>query len=288
MEFSDDLEDRIDLFVQNLMSSSDREEFEKDLNADQALKAEVNMRLALRDLLVTNEIEKKLNEIRENSKYSIEDDVLQIDSTLASEPQAEYSIDEKPKVIKLRWVKYLSLAASIALIWLVWQPNRLSNDKLVDYAYSSVEADLQSLSEQATTEQLQGKSGTRDFQDSRNYELGKIAFEKGEYGEAEARLKSIQINDGRSNNIDLINLISLCQLKQNKPNDVAKSDMSKFENIEQHKESFNYSKLLKSMALLQLGETKEAKILLKEIANCDCEVAPKAQGILSRIRFSLF
>lgn len=289
MEFSDDLEDRIDSYVQNLMTSSHKEAFEKELNADAVLKAEVNMRLALRDLLVSSEIEKKLNDIRLNSKYSIEDNtVLQIDTSLVSEPEANFSLDEKARVIKINWVRYFSLAASLALIWLVWQPTKLSNDKLVEYAYTSVHADLQTLSEQATTEQLQGRSGTRDFGDIRDYELGIKAFEEGEYGEAEARLKSIVNNAESTQNIDLVNLISLCQLKQNKPNAVLKNELLQYENDVQSTGAFNYNKLLKSIALLQLGETKKAKILLKEIANCNCEVAPKAKGILSKIRFSVF
>jgi hypothetical protein len=194
---------------------------------------------------------------------------------------------KKTKVISLSWIKYVSIAAIFIIGFMIWQPNKLSNDKLFSQ-YNSEESIIQSIDYQkmATVSESEGVRGD-DFlfqnytKSETNEAMEAIELFKNNNFENSKRIL-ITLNPKEKNN-QLLLFLGITQLKTNEVNE-AVSNLEYLNTISNY-EFTDEVKFYLALGYIKQNEKKKAKDLLVALVTNDSKYSKPSQEILDKIRW---
>ena len=209
------------------------------------------------------------------------------------EPKIFYSLSNerdskpKPKVISLSWMKYASIAAIFIIGFMIWQPNKLSNEDLFSQ-YNSEESIIQSIDYQkmATVSESGGVRG------------GEILFQNYTKSETEEAMEAIELfknnnfekskrilitlNPKEKNN-QLLLFLAIAQLKTNEVNE-AVSNLEYLNAISNY-EFADEAKFHLALGYINQNKKRKAKDLLVTLASANNKYSQTSQEILDNIRW---
>ncbi|MBI3139991.1 MAG: hypothetical protein HYZ15_15550 [Sphingobacteriales bacterium] len=199
------------------------------------------------------------------------------------------SVSKKGKVVSMgTYLKAISIAASIILILVVWQPQHSSDKKLfADYSNS---IDNSSINDFTQTERINEQGGLRGEEEHfRNFTFDEtlqlqeaIALVKQkEFEKAKGVFNRFHIE--KEKNPGLVLYLSIAQLNSDDMEEAIK-------NLEylNRLPAFSYTEETKfhlAFAYLKTGERKKAKELLNELITSKSKFSDKAQQTLKKIRW---
>lgn len=238
----------------------------------------------LSDADLANVARKKGREdLREKFKQwdkELVEESVPIVSMLANEKQ-------KTKVILLSWMKYASIAAIFIIGFMIWQPNKLPNDKLFSQ-YNSEESIIQSIDYQkmATISESGGERGSEIlFQNytksETNDAMAAIELFKNNNFEKSKQIL-IALNPKEKNN-QLLLFLAIAQLKTNEVNEAVSN--LEFLNAISNYEFSDEAKFHLALGYIKQNEKKKAKVLLVTLVTNDSKYSKPSQEILDKIRW---
>lgn len=235
------------------------------------------------------------NVVRKKGREDLREKFKQWDDELKPkhEPKIFYSLSNerdskpKPKVISLSWMKYASIAAIFIIGFMIWQPNKLSNDKLFSQ-YNSEESIIQSIDYQkmATVSESGGvRGGEILFQNYTKSEtdeaMAAIELFKNNYFEKSKQIL-ITLNPKEKNN-QLLLFLAIAQLKTNEVNQ-AVSNLEYLYTISNY-EFADEVKFYLALGYIKQNEKKKAKDLLVALVTIDNKYSKPSQEILDKMRW---
>ncbi len=235
------------------------------------------------------------NAIKKKGREDFKEKFKQWDGELEKEkrPLIYYSLSNerdskpKPKVISLSWMKYASIAAIFIIGFMIWQPNKLSNEDLFSQ-YNSEESIIQSIDYQkmATVSESGGVRG------------GEILFQNYTKSETEEAMEAIELfknnnfekskrilitlNPKEKNN-QLLLFLAIAQLKTNEVNE-AVSNLEYLNAISNY-EFADEAKFHLALGYIKQNKKKKAKDLLVTLASANNKYSQTSQEILDNIRW---
>lgn len=194
---------------------------------------------------------------------------------------------EKTKVISLLWVKYVSIASIFIIGFMVWQPNKLSNDNLFAQ-YNSDESIIQSIDYQkmATVSESDGVRG------------GEILFQNYTKSETDEAMEAIELfkNNNfekskqmlitlkpREKNNQLLLFLAIAQLKTDEVHQ-AVSNLEYLSTIANY-EFADEVKFHLALGYINQNEKRKAKDLLVTLVHTNNKYSNIAQEILDNMRW---
>lgn len=209
------------------------------------------------------------------------------------EPKIFYSLSNerdskpKPKVISLSWMKYASIAAIFIIGFMIWQPNKLSNEDLFSQ-YNSEESIIQSIDYQkiSTVSESGGVRGGeilfKNFTKSETEEaMEAIELFKNNNFEKSKRIL-ITLNPKEKNN-QLLLFLAIAQLKTNEVNE-AVSNLEYLNAISNY-EFADEVKFHLALGYINQNKKRKAKDLLVTLASANNKYSQTSQEILDNIRW---
>ncbi|MBW4359383.1 hypothetical protein [Flavobacterium taihuense] len=194
---------------------------------------------------------------------------------------------EKTKVISLSWMKYASIVAIFIIGFMVWQPNKLSNDNLFSQ-YNSDESIIQSIDYQ--------KMAT--ISESGDVRGGEILFQNYTKSETDEAMEAIELfknnnfekskqllitlNPKEKNN-QLLLFLAIAQLKTNEVNQ-AVSNLEYLNTITNY-EFADEVKFHLALGYINQNEKRKAKDLLITLVHTNNKYSNTAQEILDNMRW---
>lgn len=194
---------------------------------------------------------------------------------------------EKSKVISLSWMKYASIAAIFIIGFMIWQPNKLSNDKLFSQ-YNSDESIIKSIDYQKMI----------TISESSNTRGGEILFQNYSKSETEAAITAIELfkNENfeksrqilininpREKNNQLLLLLAIAQLKTNHV-EQAVSNLEYLNTISNY-EFADEVKFRLALGYINQNKKRNAKSLLVYLVRKSNKYSNTAQEILDNMRW---
>lgn len=194
---------------------------------------------------------------------------------------------EKSKVISLSWMKYASIAAIFIIGFMIWQPNKLSNEELFSQ-YNTEESIIQSIDYQkmaTVSESGEVRGGEILFQNFTKSETEEAMtaielFKDNNFEKAKQILNSL--NPKEKNN-QLLLFLAIAQLKTNEINE-AVSNLEYLNAISNY-EFADEVKFHLAFGYIKQNENKKAKILLVTLASDHNNYSKKSQEILDNMRW---
>lgn len=235
------------------------------------------------------------NVARKKGREDLKEKFKQWDDELKPkrEPKIFYSLSNerdsklKPKVISLSWMKYASIAAIFIIGFMIWQPNKLSNEDLFSQ-YNSEESIIQSIDYQkmATVSESGGARGGeiifKNFTKSETEEaMEAIELFKNNNFENSKRIL-ITLNPKEKNN-QLLLFLAIAQLKTNEVNEAVSN--LEYLNALSNYEFSDEAKFHLAMGYIKQNEKKKAKVLLVALVTNDSKYSKPSQEILDKIRW---
>lgn len=194
---------------------------------------------------------------------------------------------EKTKVTSLSWMKYVSIAAIFIIGFMIWQPNKLSNDKLFSQ-YNSEESIIQSIDYQ--------KIAT--VSESGDVRGGEILFQNYTKSESDEAIEAIELfknhnfekskqmlitlNPKEKNN-QLLLFLAIAQLKTDEVHQ-AVSNLEYLNTIANY-EFADEVKFHLALGYINQNEKRKAKDLLVTLVQTNNKYSNTAQGILDNMRW---
>lgn len=194
---------------------------------------------------------------------------------------------KETKVISLSWMKYASIAAIFIIGFMIWQPNKLSNDKLFSQ-YNSDELTIMSID-------YQKMATISESSDSRG---GEILFQNYSKFETEAAIKAIEyfkdnnfekskeilvnLNPRKKNN-QLLLFLAIAQLKTNQV-EQAVSNLEYLNTISNY-EFADEVKFRLALGYINQNKKSKAKDLLVFLVRTNNKYSNTAQEILDNMRW---
>lgn len=235
------------------------------------------------------------NAIKKKGREDFKEKFKQWDGELEKEkrPLIYYSLSNerdskpKPKVISLSWMKYASIAAIFIIGFMIWQPNKLSNEDLFSQ-YNSEESIIQSIDYQkmATVSESGGVRG------------GEILFQNYTKSETEEAMEAIELfknnnfekskrilitlNPKEKNN-QLLLFLAIAQLKTNEVNETVSN--LEYLNAISNYEFADEAKFHLALGYIKQNKKKKAKDLLVTLASANNKYSQTSQEILDNIRW---
>jgi hypothetical protein len=194
---------------------------------------------------------------------------------------------KETKVISLSWMKYGSIAAIFIIGFMIWQPNKLSNDKLFSQ-YNSDESTIKSIDYQKMVT-ISESSDTRG---------GEILFQNYSKSETEAAITAIELfkNDNfeksrqiltnlnpRERNNQLLLFLAIAQLKTNQV-EQAVSNLEYLNTISNY-EFADEVKFRLALGYINQNKKSKAKDLLVSLVRTNNKYSNTAQEILDNMRW---
>lgn len=235
------------------------------------------------------------NAIKKKGREDFKEKFKQWDGELEKEkrPLIYYSLSNerdskpKPKVISLSWMKYASIAAIFIIGFMIWQPNKLSNEDLFSQ-YNSEESIIQSIDYQkiSTVSESGGVRG------------GEILFKNFTKSETEEAMEAIELfkNNNfekskrilitlnpKENNNQLLLFLAIAQLKTNEVNE-AVSNLEYLNAISNY-EFADEVKFHLALGYINQNKKRKAKDLLVTLASANNKYSQTSQEILDNIRW---
>ena len=194
---------------------------------------------------------------------------------------------KQTKVISLSWMKYASIAAIFIIGFMIWQPNKLSNEDLFSQ-YNSDGSIIQSIDYRkiATVSESSGVRGGeilfQNYSKSESDEaMEAIEFFKNNNFENSKRIL-IALNPKEKNN-QLLLFLAIAQLKTNEVNE-AVSNLEYLNAISNYEFS-DEAKFQLALGYIKQNEKKKAKVLLVALVTNDSKYSKPSQEILDKIRW---
>lgn len=225
-------------------------------------------------------------------KELVEDDsnfVLTDNSPITlNEDISEYSIRKsRTQVISLSWMKYGSIAAIFIIGFMIWQPNKLTNDKIFS-EYNSDELTIESIDYRkiATVSETGGvRGGEILFQNYTKSETEEAIvaidlFKNNNFEKAKQIL--IALNPKEKNN-QLLLFLALAQLKTNDVNE-AVSNLEYLNTISDY-EFADEVKFRLALGYISQNKKSKAKDLLVSLVSTNNKYSNTAQEILNNLRW---
>ena len=231
------------------------------------------------------------NATKKKGREDLREKMKQWDTELAEESVPVVAMltnnKKETKVISLSWMKYASIAAIFIIGFMIWQPNKLSNDKLFSQ-YNSDESTIKSIDYQKMVTNSES-SDTRG---------GEILFQNYSKSETEAAITAIELfkNDNfeksrqilsnlnpRERNNQLLLFLAIAQLKTNQV-EQAVSNLEYLNTIS----NFEFADEVKfRLALGYINQNKKskAKDLLVSLVRTNNKYSNTAQEILDNMRW---
>ncbi|MBG6188606.1 hypothetical protein [Flavobacterium sp. CAN_S2] len=236
------------------------------------------------------------NTIKKKGREDLKEKFKQWDDELEKEkrPLIYYSLSNerdskpKPKVISLSWMKYASIAAIFIIGFMIWQPNKLSNDELFSQ-YNSQGSIIQSIDYQkmATVSESEGVRGV-DFlfqnytKSETNEAMAAIALFKNNNFEKSKQIL-IALSPKEKKNNQLLLFLAITQLKTNEVNE-AVSNLECLNAISNYEFS-DEAKFHLALGYIKQNEKKKAKDLLVALVTNDSKYSMPSQEILDKMRW---
>lgn len=232
------------------------------------------------------------NAIKKKERSNLKEKFKQWDEELKEDEVPVISIEHKKKqegtkVMQLSWGKYASIAAIFVIGFLIWQPNKLSNDTLFAQ-YTSEESITQSIdygkmvtiSESGET---RGNEVLFDNYTKSETEEAMEAIELFRNGNFEKSKQILKVLNPRVKNKQLLLFLAISQLKTN---DVDKS----VSNLEYLNTLSSYElkddvKFYLAVSYIKQNEKGKAKRLLLTIVNNDGKYSKASREILDNMRW---
>ena len=197
------------------------------------------------------------------------------------------SSEKETKVIGLSWMKYASIAAIFIIGFMIWQPNKLSNDDLF-FQYNSEESIIHSIdyTKMATVSESGGIRGGQVLLDN---------YSKSETDEAMEAIELFKNNNFENSKRILISLnpkekndqlllfLAITQLKTNEVNK-AVSNLEYLNTISNYEFS-DEVKFHLALGYINQNEKRKAKDLLVALVSTNNKYSNKAQEILDNMRW---
>ncbi|OYX86714.1 MAG: hypothetical protein B7Y83_00380 [Flavobacteriales bacterium 32-34-25] len=213
----------------------------------------------------------------------VEDETTPVVSMLTDENKKE-----KPnKVIPLSWIKYASIAAIFIIGFMIWQPNKLSNDDLF-FQYNSEESIIHSIDYQKITT-VSESGGIRGGQELlHNYSKSETdeameaieLFKNNNFENSKRILISL---NPKEKNDQLLLFLAITQLKTNEVNK-AVSNLEYLNTISNYEFS-DEAKFHLALGYINQNEKRKAKDLLVALVSTNNKYSNKAQEILDNMRW---
>lgn len=199
----------------------------------------------------------------------------------------EETIRAAASKISFSWMKYASIAAIFIIGFMIWQPNKLSNEDLFSQ-YNSEESIIQSIDYQkiSTVSESGGVRG------------GEILFKNFTKSETEDTMEAIELfknnnfekskrilitlNPKEKNN-QLLLFLAIAQLKTNEVNEAVSN--LEYLNAISHYEFSDEAKFHLAVGYIKQNEKKKAKVLLVALVTNDSKYSKPSQEILDKIRW---
>ena len=209
------------------------------------------------------------------------------------EPKIFYSLSNesdskpKPKVILLSWMKYASIAAIFIIGFMIWQPNKLSNEDLFSQ-YNSAQSLNKSIDYNKIV--LSSESGgirggevlLQNYSKSETDEaMEAIELFKNNNFENSKRIL-ITLNPKEKNN-QLLLFLAIAQLKTNEVNESVSN--LEYLNAISNYEFADEVKFNLALGYIKQNEKKKAKDLLVALVTNDSKYSKPSQEILDKIRW---
>lgn len=195
--------------------------------------------------------------------------------------------EKQTKVISLSWMKYASIAAIFIIGFMIWQPNKLSNEDLFSQ-YNSVESLNQSIdyNKIVVSSESGGIRGgqvlLQNYSKSETDEaMEAIGLFKNNNFENSKRIL-ITLNPKEKNN-QLLLFLAIAQLKTNEVNE-AVSNLEYLNAISNYEFS-DEAKFQLALGYIKQNEKKKAKVLLVALVTNDSKYSKPSQEILDKIRW---
>ena len=201
----------------------------------------------------------------------------------------------------------MAIAASLVIIWLVWQPNKMSSTEIVHLGFDAVDREVPRLKKQYLSnsktwyyERNTRSSGYGPY--LREYYYVAIQmFEEGDYKQAKEQFVHILTKFESNRNLiqndsiydyhklNTISWIILCDIQTGKNENIAYLYDSYIPWVESLKEStpeeYDFFQYVYSLHLLNQKENREAKNRLDIIIERDGKYSNHAKELRSEIRF---
>lgn len=190
-------------------------------------------------------------------------------------------------VILISLISYASIAAIFIIGFLIWQPNKLSNDVLFDQ-YATDETVISNIDYQKI-ESVAGESSTRGgevlFQNLTKLETDKAMealelFKRNNFERSKQLLLELNVKE---KNTQLLMFLATTQLKTNEVSNAVFN--LEYLNTLSGYEFANDVKFYLALGYLKQNEKKKAKGLLKAIVSSNGKYAKGSQEILDKIRW---
>lgn len=199
------------------------------------------------------------------------------------------SITTGPKIVSMRpFLKAISIAASIILILMVWQPQHLSDKKIfADYTKSIDNTFISDFAKDELVKQQGGLRGDEEKFRNYNYDESLLLLEaidlvkKKEFARANEVFKILDVR--KEKNPGLALYLSISQLNTEKFDDAINNleYLVKINGFLYHDEA----KFHLAFAYLKTGERKKAKTLFHELVDNKSKFANQAKQILKKMRW---
>lgn len=207
--------------------------------------------------------------------------------TMVAPEEEEVIAAAASKVISLSWMKYVSIAAIFIIGFMIWQPNKLSNDKLFSQ-YNSEESIIQSIDYQkmVTVSESAGVRG------------GEILFQNYTKSETDEAMEAIELfkNNNfekskqmlialspKEKNNQLLLFLAIAQLKTNEVNEAVSN--LKYLNAISNYEFTDEVKFHLALGYIKQNEKKKAKDLLVALVTNDSKYSKPSQEIIDKMRW---
>lgn len=231
------------------------------------------------------------NATKKKGREDLREKMKQWDAELAEEsvPVVAMLTNDKmeTKVISLSWMKYISIAAIFIIGFMIWQPNKLSNDKLFSQ-YNSDESTIKSIDYQKMVTNSES-SDTRG---------GEILFQNYSKSETEAAITAIDFFNNnnfeksrqiltnlnpRERNNQLLLFLAIAQLKTNHV-EQAVSNLEYLNTISNYEFSDDV-KFRLALGYINQNKKSKAKDLLVSLVSTNNKYSNTAQEILDNMRW---
>lgn len=269
--------------MQQAIKSVERKRIKADLS-----KSYERLTFELSEIEIANATKKKgredLKEKFKNWDEELEQEDVPVISMVNRE---EETIRAAASKISFSWMKYASIAAIFIVGFMIWQPNKLSNEDLFSQ-YNSEESIIQSIDYQkiATVSESGGVRGGeilfKNFTKSETDEaMEAIELFKNNNFENSKRIL-ITLNPKEKNN-QLLLFLAIAQLKTNEINKAVSS--LEYLNAISNYEFSDEVKFHLALGYIKQNEKKKAKVLLVALVTNDSKYSKPSQEILDKIRW---
>jgi hypothetical protein len=269
-------------YLSDSLNESERAQFEKRIESDNEF---------FKDFAEYKQLESIITEVYEVQEARKEiANLIDFDKPLEGDDLDVAASADKP--IRIKLFTMLSVAASLALIWLVWQPSKMSSSEVVRFGFAAVQNEAISL--YYPSDNIGNEGVTRDYSDIRDLELAIASFKEGSFEKSKARLLLLleRLESKKSvNNLNIISWIMLCDINTGSAENISTLYSENFSWVKKlevnNPNEYDFFRYVYSLHLLNEKKNREAKNTLESIVKRGGKYSGVAKNLQEEIRFLL-